>query len=114
MNPFSDAMDARTYDAARPYFHPLVFERLAGVCPGRFPVALDVACGTGQSTQALAAVSAVTVGIDASVAMLRHARRRDVIPYVRGQAECLPFPDSTFDLVTVGRRLRRPVSSGGV
>lgn len=102
MNPFQDVMDARAYDAARPYFHPLVFKRLARVRPDRFPVALDVACGTGQSTQALAAVSAMAVGLDASVAMLRHARRRDVIPYVRGQAESLPFPDSTFDIVTVG------------
>lgn len=102
MNPFLDVEDAKGYDTARPYFHPLVFERLAQRCPGRFPAALDVACGTGQSTQALAAVSSLTVGLDASAGMLRHARRRDRIPYVHGQAECLPFPDAAFDIVTVG------------
>ena len=104
MNPFLDEVNAEAYDTARPYFHPLVFERLAHVCPGRFAVALDVACGTGQSTRALAAVSDLTVGFDASLGMLRQARQRDAIPYVHGQAECLPFPDDTFDIVTESPR----------
>lgn len=102
MNPFLAAMDAQAYDTARPYFHPLVFDRLARMSRARFAVALDVACGTGQSTQALVEVSDVTVGLDASLGMLQHARQRDVIAYVRGLAVCLPFPDATFDIVTVG------------
>lgn len=102
MNPFLEDIDAEKYDAARPYFHPVVFERLASVLSGRFATALDVACGTGQSTEALAAVSTLAVGLDASSAMLQCARRRDVIPYVRGRAERLPFRDDAFDMVTVG------------
>jgi len=62
MNPFADGIDAEKYDSARPNFHPLVFERLAGVFRGPFAAALDVGCGTGQSTKALASVSAFVVG----------------------------------------------------
>jgi SAM-dependent methyltransferase len=102
MNRFSDDINAEQYDAARPYFHPLVFERLVRVLGSRFVAALDVACGTGQSTQALAAVSTFVVGLDASARMLHGARHRGVISYVQGCAERLPFPDSAFDIVTVG------------
>lgn len=102
MNPFLEDIDAEEYDAARPYFHPVVFERLAHVFGGRFATALDVACGTGQSTEALAAVSTLAVGLDASPGMLQRARRREIIPYIRGRAEQLPFRDHAFDMVTVG------------
>jgi len=102
MNPFADGIDAEKYDSARPNFHPLVFERLAGVFRGPFAAALDVGCGTGQSTKALASVSAFVVGLDASATMLRVARRRDANPYVRGSAERLPFRDGASDVVTVG------------
>jgi ubiquinone/menaquinone biosynthesis C-methylase UbiE len=102
MNPFSDDINAEQYDAARPYFHPLVFERLVRVFGSRFVAALDIACGTGQSTEALASVSTFVVGLDASAQMLHGARRRGVIPYVQGRAERLPFPDNAFDIITVG------------
>jgi SAM-dependent methyltransferase len=102
MNPFLEDIDAEAYDAARPFFHPVVFERLAHVFGGRFATTLDVACGTGQSTEALAGVSMLAVGLDASPGMLQRARGRDVRPYVRGRAERLPFRDNAFDMVTVG------------
>jgi SAM-dependent methyltransferase len=103
MNPFLDGVDPADYDSARPYFHPLVFERLADFFQRRkLSAALDVACGTGQSTEALGALAEFVVGLDASAVMLRGARGRGVIPYVRGLAEQLPFPAGTFDLVTVG------------
>jgi len=103
MNPFIDGVDPASYDSARPYFHPLVFQRLADFFQERkLKAALDVACGTGQSTEALGALSEFVVGLDASAAMLRGARCRGVIPYVLGVAEQLPFPAGAFDLVTVG------------
>ena len=103
MNPFLDGVDPAHYDNARPYFHPLVFQRLADFFPQRrLCVALDVACGTGQSTEALAGLAEFVVGLDASAVMLRGARRCGVIPYVCGVAEFLPFPAGVFDLVTVG------------
>jgi SAM-dependent methyltransferase len=103
MNPFLDGVDPADYDNARPYFHPLVFERLADFFQQRrLCAALDVACGTGQSTEALAGLAEFVVGLDASVVMLRGARGRGVISYVCGLAELLPFPAGAFDLITVG------------
>lgn len=103
MNPFLNGVDPADYDSARPYFHPVVFRRLADFFQKqRLRDALDVACGTGQSTEALGALAKFVVGLDASAVMLRGARLRGVIPYVRGLAEHLPFSAGAFDLVTVG------------
>lgn len=102
MNPFADDIDSANYDRARPYFHPLVFRRLADLLPGQLNAALDVACGTGQSAEALTAASQVVVGLDSSVAMFKNSRRHSRIFYVRGLAEQLPFVANSFDLVSAG------------
>jgi SAM-dependent methyltransferase len=103
VNPFHDGVDPADYDSARPYFHPLVFQGVADFFgQRRLQAALDVACGTGQSTEALTALAEFAVGLDASVVMLRGARCLGIIPYVLGLAEQLPFPAGAFDLVTVG------------
>ena len=102
-NPFLDNVDPANYDTARPYFHPLVLRRFAGVLNNRrLMSSLDVACGTGQSTEALTAVSELVVGLDSSTVMLKCARCRDAIAYIRGMAEQLPFCAGSFDLVSVG------------
>ncbi len=53
-NLFVHRSAAQRYAAARPYFHPQV---VAGVVAftgtPRFAPALDIACGTGQSSRAL-------------------------------------------------------------
>jgi ubiquinone/menaquinone biosynthesis C-methylase UbiE len=61
---------------------------------------LDVACGTGMSSVALAQFADQVVGIDASPAMLHAARRAANVAYVQAGAESLPFPDARFDAVT--------------
>ncbi|MCV0403973.1 MAG: ubiquinone/menaquinone biosynthesis methyltransferase [Chloroflexi bacterium] len=77
--------------------------------------AIDVACGTGGLTRALAAVvgpSGRVVGIDASGAMLRVARRRRAssasgrVEYVLGDALSLPAADDAFDAATIAFGLR--------
>lgn len=68
--------------------------------PGRV---LDVACGTGASVVwPLEQRGWQAWGLDASLNMLRLGRdqareRGGVANLVRGIAECLPFPDNTFD-----------------
>lgn len=62
---------------------------------------LEIGCGTGHFTRWLAEGCARVVGLDASRAMLAEAAWRDGIPYVRGDAEALPFPDRSFDLVAL-------------
>ena len=62
---------------------------------------LDLACGTGNYTQAIAGGDRRVLGIDVSARMVTEARRnRPSIPFVRGDARTLPFWNKTFAAVT--------------
>lgn len=100
---FDDPSAAMRYAAARPYVHPAIVRRMC-VLTGcdRFDTALDVGCGTGQSTLALAEIATQVVGIDPSGAMLAQALPRENINYYVASAEALPVPDSSVELITVG------------
>ncbi|HXJ58723.1 MAG TPA: ubiquinone/menaquinone biosynthesis methyltransferase [Verrucomicrobiae bacterium] len=90
--------------------------RLANVTPGQR--ALDVCCGTGDVTFALADQGAIVTGLDFSEPMLNVARRRlfalgrrasqaDGQPlFLRADATQLPFAENTFDVATVSYGLR--------
>ena len=84
----------------RPWVAPVI--DAAGVGPG--DRVLDVACGTGVVTRALAAVVGErpkAVGLDIAAGMLTVASRIDSTPEWRlGDAETLPFPEQSFDRVT--------------
>ena len=73
---------------------------------------LDLAAGTGVSTQELARSGALVVGADLSLGMLRAGRRRrpDVI-LLAGDALALPFADASFDAITVSFGLRNMVDT---
>ena len=74
---------------------------LARVGPGSR--ALDVATGTGDLAIELAARGASVVGLDFSERMLELARAKaPAIELVQGNALELPYPDGSFDAVTVG------------
>lgn len=66
---------------------------------------LDVAAGTGVSTEELARSGAFVVGCDFSLGMLRANRGRKV-PLLAGDALRLPFRDGVFDAVTISFGLR--------
>jgi demethylmenaquinone methyltransferase/2-methoxy-6-polyprenyl-1,4-benzoquinol methylase len=79
----------------------------AGLRPGMR--LLDVATGTGLVAREAVAVlgdEKAVVGLDPSAGMLRECRK--VLPrgLVRGVGEALPFPDSRFDMVSMGYALR--------
>ncbi len=87
--------------------------RLAAVQPG--DRALDVCCGTGDVTFALAAAGAEATGFDFSEPMLAVARKRGErtpVPgerrplFQQGDALNLPFPDASFEVVTISYGLR--------
>jgi len=67
---------------------------------------LDVACGPGAFVLAVAPRVSFAVGIDLTPEMLRQARQfqteKQVLnaAFARADAECLPFPDACFDLVS--------------
>ena len=103
-NAFVYASVADRYVQARPYFHPQVMERLRDQLGLTAPLeaALDVACGTGNSTAALRLLASQVTGTDVSPAMLSEARTRfPELSFVEAAAEQLPFEAATFDLVTV-------------
>jgi demethylmenaquinone methyltransferase/2-methoxy-6-polyprenyl-1,4-benzoquinol methylase len=93
--------------------HRLWKRRLARLArPGPGASALDVCCGTGDIAFALARQEASVVGLDFTGPMLRMAERRSEAQagsrpaFVQGDAQQLPFPDNSFDIVTVGYGLR--------
>jgi demethylmenaquinone methyltransferase / 2-methoxy-6-polyprenyl-1,4-benzoquinol methylase len=71
---------------------------------------LDLAAGTGVSTEELARSGAYAVGVDFSLGMLRAGRAvRPTVPLLAGDALALPFPDAAFDAVTISFGLRNIV-----
>ena len=90
--------------------------KLAQVTPAS--QALDLCCGTGDIAFALAQRGAATTGLDFSAQMLAVAAQRQNNPkskiqnlkFIQGDAQQLPFPENSFDIVTVGYGLRNLTS----
>jgi len=95
--------------------------RAVGAGPG--VRALDVCCGTGDLSFALADTGAEVTGLDFSANMLEVARRRGgqrsaegkakgsatgvrAVVFIQGDALALPFDDNSFDALTVAFGVR--------
>ncbi|MCB9383057.1 MAG: methyltransferase domain-containing protein [Bryobacterales bacterium] len=67
--------------------------------------ALDLGCGPGTLAQAALALEprAKLVGLDPDLSMLRHANAQSAgkASWASGFVQALPFPDATFDRVTM-------------
>jgi ubiquinone/menaquinone biosynthesis C-methylase UbiE len=99
----ADLWSARADDwAAHEERHLPVYEeaiRRLRIRPGTR--VLDAGCGSGVFLGAAAGRGARVAGIDASAAMLEHARARVPEADLRlGDLQVLPFADDTFDVVT--------------
>ncbi|HZQ45677.1 MAG TPA: bifunctional demethylmenaquinone methyltransferase/2-methoxy-6-polyprenyl-1,4-benzoquinol methylase UbiE [Verrucomicrobiae bacterium] len=75
--------------------------------------ALDLCCGTGDVAFALARAGLDVVGLDFSEPMLAVAAHRSKfqtpaspVQFLRGDAQHIPFPDASFDVVTISYGLR--------
>ncbi|KQT93651.1 ubiquinone biosynthesis methyltransferase UbiE [Marmoricola sp. Leaf446] len=71
---------------------------------------LDLAAGTGTSSQPFRDLGAEVVPCDFSVGMLRVGKQaRPALPFTAGDATRLPFADDSFDAVTISFGLRNVV-----
>ncbi len=68
---------------------------------------LDICCGTGDLALAAADAGGCVKALDFSEPMLERARRKSSeIEWLEGDALALPFPDASFDAVTIGFGMR--------
>lgn len=67
---------------------------------------LDLAAGTGASSEPLAKHGGYVVPADFSLGMLRKGRQVRSLPFVAADALRLPFADACFDAVTISFGLR--------
>lgn len=71
---------------------------------------LDLAAGTGTSSQPFADAGAFVVPCDFSLGMLTVGKKaRSALPFTAGDGTKLPFADDTFDAVTISFGLRNIV-----
>ena len=85
---------------------------LAAVDPRPGERVLDLAAGTGTSSQPFADRGATVIPCDFSVGMLRVGKaNRPQLPFTAGDGTRLPFADGTFDAVTISFGLRNIVDT---
>src|SRR3954452_1569141 len=83
---------------------------IEAVAPRPGELVLDLAAGTGTSSQPFRDRGATVVPCDFSVGMLRVGKQtRPHLPFVAGDGTRLPFADGTFDAVTISFGLRNIV-----
>jgi demethylmenaquinone methyltransferase / 2-methoxy-6-polyprenyl-1,4-benzoquinol methylase len=83
---------------------------LDAVAPRPGERVLDLAAGTGTSSEPFAAAGAHVVPCDFSLGMLRVGKQaRPALPFTAGDATRLPFADNSFDAVTISFGLRNVV-----
>ena len=85
--------------------------------------ALDLACGTGDIAALISERGARVIGLDVTPRMIELAVQKTSGPalkqasgrcsFVIGDMMALPFPDRSFDLVTIGYGLRNVPALGG-
>ncbi len=85
-------------------------EVIDAVEPRRGELVLDLAAGTGTSSQPFADLGATVVPCDFSLGMLQVGKKdRPALPFTAGDGTRLPFADDTFDAATISFGLRNIV-----
>ena len=85
-------------------------EVIEAVDPSSGDKVLDLAAGTGTSSEPFVDRGAMVVPCDFSLGMLQVGKQaRPALPFTAGDATLLPFADDTFDAVTISFGLRNIV-----
>ncbi|KQY56914.1 MULTISPECIES: demethylmenaquinone methyltransferase [unclassified Nocardioides] len=83
---------------------------IRAVDPQPGELVLDLAAGTGTSSQPFADLGATVVPCDFSIGMLQVGKKaKPHLPFTAGDGTKLPFADNTFDAVTISFGLRNIV-----
>jgi len=98
---------AKDYTKYRRPYPKKVFQTFFSLMNEKPRNILDIACGTGKSTESLVQKGTEVVGVDHDPEMIKEAKRQAKqkglpISYVVGSVEHLDFDKETFDAVTVG------------
>jgi SAM-dependent methyltransferase len=95
--------DAQRYDRARPRYPKQMFDDLAAAAVTPGARVLEIGCGTGQATVALAErgyrILAVELGAEMATVARRNLARFDSVEVVTAAFEDWPLPDEPFDVV---------------
>jgi SAM-dependent methyltransferase len=95
--------DAERYDRARPRYPVQMFDDLAAAAVPAEARVLEIGCGTGQATVALAErgyrIVAVELGPEMATVARRNLARFDSVEVVTAAFEDWPLPDQPFDVV---------------
>lgn len=95
--------DAERYDRARPRYPVQMFDDLAASGVDRGARVLEIGCGTGQATVALAErgyrIVAVELGSEMATVALQNLAGFDSVEVVTAAFEDWPLPDEPFDVV---------------
>jgi demethylmenaquinone methyltransferase / 2-methoxy-6-polyprenyl-1,4-benzoquinol methylase len=103
----ADEFHAERYSDDNVAFWTPWLVQLGGIGPGQR--ILDLGCGTGGFSVAITEeTGAEVVGCDRSPSFLTYARQRSpAVEWVQGDAESLPFPDSSFERVLMSLLLHQ-------
>ena len=98
---------AENYTKYRKPYTEKLFELLFSLMPVGGKAILDIACGTGKSTEPLLRNGIKVFGCDHDPLMIAEAKKQAEIKglpieYSVADVENLPFADKSFDVVTVG------------
>lgn len=124
---FKDYFSAGADDYAqfRPDYPPALFEYIASLTPRRVR-AWDCATGNGQAAVGLSEFFQEVLATDASAKQIASAIPNPRVRYIVANAEALPFPAGSIDVVTIAQALHwfdfsafyaevnRVLASGGV
>ena len=95
---------AGAYASFRPEYPPALFTWLAANSPSR-QRALDIACGNGQASRPLGKYFDQVLASDASHEQLRMEDGWDGVERFAADAESLPLPSGSLDLIVVAQAL---------
>jgi SAM-dependent methyltransferase len=100
---FKSKAQAQHYAKFRPLYPNSIFAMIASSVEGNKRLAVDVGCGSGQATVALAEHFDNVIGVDPSEAQIQHATPHDNVTYQLGDANCLPVEGESVAAVVAAQ-----------